>query len=57
MTKQDALRRAVKNISDAQHAIRRSESRTGITAEEQRNLQEKLEYAEYVLRLIEGYGD
>lgn len=53
MDKQEALRRAVKNICDAQRAIRSAENRTGITDEEMRNLKGKLEYAQYVFRLIE----
>lgn len=53
MDKQEALRRAVKNICDAQRAIRSAENRTGITAEEMRNLKGKLEYAQYVFMLIE----
>lgn len=57
MTKQAAIRRAEKNISAAKNAIRWAENRSGITEEEQKNLKEKLEYAEYVLQLIERYGD
>lgn len=53
MDKQEALRRAVKNIREVQRAIRSAENRTGITAEEMRNLKGKLEYAQYVFRLIE----
>lgn len=53
MDKQEALRRAVKNISDAQRAIRSAENRTGVKDEEMRNLKGKLEYAQYVFRLIE----
>lgn len=53
MDKKEALRRAVKNISDAQRAIRSAENRTGVKDEEMRNLKGKLEYAQYVFRLIE----
>ena len=57
MTKQAAIRRAEKNISAAQNAIRWAENRSGITEEEQKNLQEKLEYAEMVLELVKRYWD
>lgn len=53
MDKNEALRRAVKNICDAQRAIRSAENRTGVTDEEMRNLKGKFEYAQYVFRLIE----
>lgn len=57
MTKQAAIRRAEKNISAAKNAIRWAENRSGITEEEQKNLQEKLEYAERVLELAKRYWD
>ena len=57
MNKQEALRRAVKNISDAQRAVRWAENRSGITDAELRNLQNRLDYARYVFRLIERDGN
>ena len=57
MDRNEALRRAVKEISDAQRAVRWAENRSGITEAELRNLQNRLDYARYVFRLIEGDGN
>lgn len=53
MNKQKAIIMAQKDIKNALYAIRWSENRSGITKEERENLQQKLEYANLVLQLVE----
>lgn len=57
MDRREALRRAVKEISDAQRAMRWAENRSGITDAELRNLKNRLDYARYVFGLIERDGN
>lgn len=51
------MRRAVKEISDAQRAMRWAENKSGTTDEELRNLKNRLDYARYVFWLIERDGN
>ena len=53
MTKQAAMTRAEKGVRDAQRAIQWAGNRAGITEEEKQNLQQKLEYAQLVLGLVQ----
>lgn len=57
MDRREALRRAVKEIRDAQRAMRWAENKSGITDEELRNLKNRLDYARYVFGLIEMDGN
>ena len=57
MDRAEALRRAVKEISDAQRAMRWAENKRGITDAELRNLKNRMDYARYVFRLIETDGN